>query len=274
MAVPAEGNRGLVDRLPANLSVLDVIIRYARWQYFCTFTLRGHGTCTPKVGLPGVMLVLRKQASRLGVPFPRLVWCLRLELGERTARPHYHALMAAEGQGARKPTIGNCHRLGRVWFNQYYGGFADVRLYESRLHGEAYVVKCLGYGDTSGANGYELKKFGQGMDLILSDSLIRYLSENRMRSTVDGSEGDHWSEGGQQVTSAEKWARCEVSEERIRFYRIPSLTVKLSPKHGMERLSTEPGFGQEAWGGWHFGIKALTPDKLAMLRECVKEASQ
>lgn len=268
MAETLASSAALVNRLPGNLSILDVITRYERWQYFASLTLRGIGGRTPKVVmLPGMLMVLREHASMLGVPFSRLVWCLRAEHGERFGRLHYHALISAEGEGAKKPTIGNSYRLRSVWARRF--GWADVRVYDRRQHGAAYVVKCLGYRDTSGMNAYELSKFGQGIDAILSDSLIRYLGQHRMRSTVDGSEVGHWSEGRLQVSPAEKWARCEVSQDRTRFFRVPSLTVKLSPKNDTERLSTEAGVCSVAWGGWHFGLKPVAPDVVAMFNERV-----
>ena len=48
---------------------------------------------------------LRATARRLRVPFPRLLWCRRQELGELTSRLHYHGLIAGLPPDALCPSL-------------------------------------------------------------------------------------------------------------------------------------------------------------------------
>lgn len=251
--------------------LLDVIVRFGRWQYFVTLTHRRDEDGSSIVSkVP--MAFLRGCASSLGVRFPQLVWTLRREVGEVRGRGHYHALIAAEGRGALKPSIGRCFELRSLWMKESCGGFADVRIYQRGRNGAAYVLDCLGYSEQSGANRYESQKFASGMDCILSDSLSRFMSGSRHgRRTFDGGEGDLGSEGRLAVTTGEKIARVEVSKDKLRVYRAGHSLVPTTPDvlrvNDTLRGRTVGNVHRQSSEDCSWGYQGLTPAQLAMLRE-------
>lgn len=252
--------------------LLDVIIRFGRWQYFVTLTHRRQADGSNIVSkVP--MSFLRACASALGVRYPSLVWTLRREVGEVRGRGHYHALLAAEGSGALKPSIGRCFHLRRLWEKEFVGGFADVRIYQQGRHGASYVLDCLGYSEQSGANRYESQKFASGMDCILSDSLSRFMMGYRHgRHTDDGAEGYPGPQGRFQVTTGEKWAKAVVSKDKIRLYRSGDIVVpttrEVLPVNGAKHSCTVGNFHRQRLEDPSWDYHGLNPAQVAMLHEC------
>lgn len=289
MAQRSEPFVSSVGRYSVNLAYLDVITRFQGWQYFVTLTHRRDEDGSSIVSFP-VTLYFRQCASILRVPFPRLVWALRREQGERFGRGHYHALIAGTGGGAMKPSIGTGHRLRHAWYKLRFGGFAKARLFDPAGDDVVpYMLKRLGYGDAEGANRYELSKFASdGSEIILSDSLVRIMGGGRtcshIRSTLDGGEVNQRSEGivtvgsassalsvrrSGMASSAEKMVRCEAAKEhneiKVRWW-FP-IKPEVLRVHTVERTPMASGFGVEVWGDGLLRHKGLTPAQLLMLKE-------
>jgi hypothetical protein len=105
----------------------------------------------------------RETAHAFRVYFPDLHWVLRCEDGEITGRAHLHFLL---GDPINHTTISQRFAMMSRW-EGLGGGMARCRVYEPRLAGVDYVCKCLG-GESSGANVYELGKFGSAAELRVS----------------------------------------------------------------------------------------------------------
>jgi len=173
-----------------NQGELDVIARYKGWQYFVSLTFAGAEptiTCSRKL----VFAHLYRASRLLRVPFGRLVWCLRIERGERLGRLHYHALI---GGSVIKPTIGLCFTLNALWDALPRCGFARHRLYDGKQNGVAYVTTCLAIPGSTGADFYESQKFGsRGSDVMLAGALLRVVggkSTKRARCVRNGDNGN------------------------------------------------------------------------------------
>ena len=134
-----------------------------------------------------VFALLRKIAKPLRVHFKDVLWVLRLEDGELTNRRHFHVLIA--GLPEYHVTIKSCFALMRTW-EGLGGGIARCRIFDPRLAGVDYILKCLTDGDwdqertgnqvgttLDGANKYELGKFGSEtvQQLTLSQSVTDFL---------------------------------------------------------------------------------------------------
>jgi hypothetical protein len=95
------------------------------------------------------------------------VFALRTEKGEFGGREHYHFLMSGLPDNAINNKL--CMSIMKTW-EKLGGGMARVRIYESRLHGGSYILKCLG------EDVYESDKFVQldvGRSLQLSKSCYK-----------------------------------------------------------------------------------------------------
>lgn len=147
------------------------------WQFFSTLTFKSLKV-RESVWLKMYFAVIREQADNFGVHFSQILWALRYELGEQTGRPHFHALIAGLPNSAVHTAT--CFSWMKIW-ESHGGGNARVRVYDPTLAGVEYVLKGVDEAfTTAGANWYELNKFGQRCDVMLSMSLIRRM-ENRSR---------------------------------------------------------------------------------------------
>ncbi len=152
-------------------------LNIVNWQLFCTFTLRRELPLRYQVTM--FFALLRKTARDYGVAFWKLIWCLRLESGERTGRRHLHALIA--GLPAYVITPRTCLATMSKW-ELLGGGMARIRVYDATLDGADYILKGLeqAYGKCrEGANFYEFTKFGGTCDVTLSESLCRVVQGRR-----------------------------------------------------------------------------------------------
>jgi hypothetical protein len=153
------------------------LLNNVEWQFFCTFTFKSLKV-SETVWLKMFFALMSEHAENFGVHFSDILWALRYELGEMTQRPHFHAIMA--GSPASAVTDATCFSLMRTW-EKLGGGQPRVRVYDSHLPGVEYVLKGVDEAHTaSGANWYELGKFGGRCQVMLSMSLIRHL-QNRKR---------------------------------------------------------------------------------------------
>jgi hypothetical protein len=139
------------------------------WQFF--------GTLTFSAGKPEAIrrsmwfYLLRECGQWFGIgrkaAARRLTWVLRQEAGEITGRVHYHFLLC--GLPPFAVSTKTCMSIMAQW-EKLGGGMARVRMFDARLQGVEYTLKCL---HSDGANAYEIRKFsGRSLDkLYLSDSL-------------------------------------------------------------------------------------------------------
>lgn len=120
---------------------------------------------------------LRGVASAQKIPFRQLLWVVRQERGEKTFRPHYHALIGWRGQQA---TVGQCFALNQSWLQLHrLCGWSRHFVYDCGQDAVGYITKGLsGTGrDTTAASHYEAGKFGWSEnEVILSGALLRLVS--------------------------------------------------------------------------------------------------
>jgi hypothetical protein len=158
-----------------------VLSRYRCWRVF------GSGTWSSPV-VPGpnqqrklLFAFLYETAKMAGIPFRRLVWATRHELGEKTGREHYHWLI---GAAEWKPTLSDMFRLNALWDNRPKCGFSRNHQFDQRLNGVEYVTKCLSGSalrDSLGGDFYEGSKFAlHGAEVTLSNALARSVGGRRI----------------------------------------------------------------------------------------------
>ena len=108
------------------------------------------------------------------VPWDSFFWVVREERGETGGRYHFHALLAGLPPSRRN----NVERfsLKAIW-SEVGGGFADVRSFDARLPGAAYVLKGLESWSHLNANAYELRRFDEDhladRTLIVANACVR-----------------------------------------------------------------------------------------------------
>jgi hypothetical protein len=106
------------------------------WQFFGSLTFKTLDVAEA-VWVKMWFALMRKQADNFGVHFFDLMWVLRKEKGEATGRPHFHALIA--GLPTSAVTEATCFSFMRIW-EEFRGGNARVRVYDSTLTGVEYVL--------------------------------------------------------------------------------------------------------------------------------------
>jgi len=158
-----------------------ILSRYRCWRVF------GSGTWSSPV-VPGPVLqrklrsaFLYETAKMAGIPFRRLVWATRHELGEKFGREHLHWLI---GAAEWEPTRADMFRLNALWDSLPKCGFSRNHRFDPRLNGVEYVTKCLSgsaLGDRLGGDFYEGSKFAlRGAEVTLSNSLARVVGGRRI----------------------------------------------------------------------------------------------
>lgn len=146
------------------------------WQYFASLTFKSE-KLTEAVRIKMFFALMRRQADHFGVHFKQMIWCLRSERGEATARIHHHALIAGFPPHTR--TKATCFSFMKIW-EQLGGGMARVTLYSSQLDGVGYVLKgCEAELKRAGGDYYETRKFGSHCDVMLSESIFRVIEGRR-----------------------------------------------------------------------------------------------
>jgi hypothetical protein len=120
--------------------------------------------------------LLRHSAKAHGVPFKKLLWCLRMEHGEATGRRHFHFLLA--GLPAEALTLRTCFALKNAWEGMFKGGMARVTRFDPRLDAGSYLTKPDGPADPGDA--YESAKFGSGAcSLMIAQAVWRFVAAKR-----------------------------------------------------------------------------------------------
>ncbi len=159
-----------------------ILSRYRSWRVF------GGGTWSSPVVPPPIdqrkvlFGFLYQTAKMAGIPFRRLVWATRHELGERFGRAHYHWLLGAE---AWTPHLSEMFRLNALWDSFPKAGFARNHLFHPELNGVDYVCKCLSglaFAGDAGGDFYEGSKFAlRSAEVTLSNSLLRIVGGRRIQ---------------------------------------------------------------------------------------------
>lgn len=153
-------------------------LAFVRWQLFVTLTLKNDG-CTESLPVRMYFAWLRKVADNLKVHFKSVLWCLRLEFGEKTGRRHYHALLG--GLPDYKIDRLTCFASKMLW-EKVGGGFARVYVFNPGLDGVDYVLKGieeLKHQHSAGASLYEFSKFSGASKVMLSESVILAIQGKR-----------------------------------------------------------------------------------------------
>ena len=144
------------------------ILEKVDWDAFCTFTW---ADVPPLSVQEKCMLELVRRVAKQVYRVPTIVeyyWALRYEIGEKTGRPHWHAVIGAH----RNPPTTNktiiSNQIEHIWEKEVKQtkskiykpcvGFAKVRPYDSSKAGAEYVCKPA----LSSRDYYELSKFHDG----------------------------------------------------------------------------------------------------------------
>ena len=126
----------------------------------------------------------RRLCRQFGVTDSRLLWCLRQEAGEIGGRMHLHALIGGCPEGLVNERT--CFWLMHQWTAAEHmsQGWARVRVYDEALPGVDYVVKDLVTSGVSAANAYESCKFCASDQIMVSKSVVRWLSALHRRQAA------------------------------------------------------------------------------------------
>jgi hypothetical protein len=155
-------------------------LRLIDWQFFGTLTFTSE-RLPERVRLSLYFALMRKVGKQFRVFFPSLLWCLRMEQGEMTARRHFHYLLAGLPRQVVNPA--SCFFQMQTW-EKVGGGMARVHRFDSRLNGAGYILKCLGE-TTDPGDSYESAKFGGGhCQLMLSNAAEKVMLRRSMRERV------------------------------------------------------------------------------------------
>lgn len=157
-----------------------------RWSLFSGLSFRRESTSQAQAARM-VFAYTRSLADYFGVHYRKLIWCIRAELGERTARKHLHVLIG--GAPEAKVTDRACLASKAIWFKIGHGDpkqpkrgpHSSCRIFDPSLAGVDYLLKGLEQAySLQGANLYELRKFAFGpTDVTLSESLIHVVMLGR-----------------------------------------------------------------------------------------------
>jgi hypothetical protein len=204
------------------------LLENIKWQFFCTFTFRTLKV-SEAVWLKMYFAMMREQADNFGVHFLKILWVLRKEKGEMTQRPHFHALIAGLPNTAVNEAT--CFSYMKIW-ERIGGGISRVRVFDSTLAGVEYVLKGVDEAfSNAGANWYELRKFGERCDVMLSLSSIRHM-ENRSRFGLRGRDGLF----NDDLTPRSVNKRRSYSRNRLRRHKG---ALELNEMRGTDALATQ-----------------------------------
>lgn len=177
------------------------------WQVFGTLTFKSESlTCGRRQKM--WFAELRALSRWQHVHFSKLLWVLRIEQGEVTGRTHFHCLIGGLPEAAVMGGItfrradgsldcGNrlTHALEGKWARlglnpaDKQNRISRFSLYDARLNGASYIIKCLGAEDSGRLSKdiYETAKFmWDDRQLILSDSVHRVVERLTGLSACSG----------------------------------------------------------------------------------------
>lgn len=176
------------------------------WQIFGTLTFK-KATMPHQSRLKMWFALTRTLSKDCRVYFPNLLWVLRFEHGERTLRPHFHCLIGglpawavSDGRRFKRENgswdfnNGTCKALEARWSTMglhpkdKQKRLSRFSLYDARLNGAAYLIKCLGGDSRLAADAHETRRFFQdSTELTISDSIHAYKAaylRNHPRKTL------------------------------------------------------------------------------------------
>jgi hypothetical protein len=168
-------------------SVVHILARCPYWKVFATLTWSG--ATPPTYGCQRRLLFahLYRIARIKRIPFRNLLWVVRQERGEKTNRPHYHALIG--WAGGDTSNVGQCFAFNSFWNRLPKCGFARHFIYDPGEDAIGYITKglcgCLSEQgrDALGASHYEASKFGwSGNEVELSAALVRLIGRSIERN--------------------------------------------------------------------------------------------
>jgi hypothetical protein len=157
------------------------ILANIQWDLFATLTFKQEDM-PERIRISMAFALFRRIAKWNHLYFPDLPWCLRIERGESTGRVHLHALIG--GLPAFSRNEDTCFAVMAMW-SRFGGGISRCRVYDQSRNGIGYMLKCLGWNDTTkGADGYEFAKFGSGSaELMIAKSVCRSYRAQERRET-------------------------------------------------------------------------------------------
>lgn len=158
-----------------------LLTQFRAWRVFGTGTWSSARVPSESKQRKLMFAFLFQTSKMVGIPFRKLVWATRHEMGEKFGREHYHWLIGAQEW---TPTIGQMFQLNQLWDNQPLCGFSRNHIFNQELNGVAYVTKCLSGlagGGTLGGDYYESAKFSSACsEVTLSNSLARVVAGRRV----------------------------------------------------------------------------------------------
>ena len=150
-------------------------LQSVKWDLFTTLTLPNNllSAGGPRLGAINFAW-LRRVADFGGIHFRRLRWCLRYELGEKTNRPHFHALVGGLPESRSNKRARMAYK--KIW-EKLTHAHARVSRFNEGLGGLGYVLK--------GGATYELGKFVLSADTVtLSKSCFPLVERSNRVLTV------------------------------------------------------------------------------------------
>ena len=160
------------------------------WDLFITLTFKNP---LPRLHIRyGMAFRFVQDVSKItAVPYKNILLALRAEQGEKSGRPHLHALIG--GTNTRNAiTLSN--QLERAWRIISGNSIPDVRPYVRSLAGAEYVCKCLG------ANAYEQDKYSLAEQVTLSHSVLSVI--RAMDAKGDRRRDEYTRKNGQVMNAA------------------------------------------------------------------------
>jgi len=157
------------------------ILSQVAWQFWITLTLKNAALNSEKLRQSLWFALLRGLAGWYRVDFNRLLWVRRAELGETSARLHWHALVGGLPDVASHRAT--CFAIKNYW-EKLGGGIARVYLYDSSRNALDYMfppesLEGTSCSMSSGAVQYESAKFGKSDQVTFSEGVLRLLHRRR-----------------------------------------------------------------------------------------------
>jgi len=159
------------------------ILSQVDWQFWITLTFKQDALNSEKLRQSLWFALLRDLAGWYRVDFNRLLWVRRAELGETSARLHWHALVGGLPDEAKHRAT--CFSIKNDW-ERLGGGMARVYMYDRSRSAVDYMfkgdVRIESYDHTvmtDGAQFYESSKFGGSDRVTFSEGTLRLLHRRR-----------------------------------------------------------------------------------------------
>ncbi len=156
------------------------LLGHVPWQFFCTLTWPNAMLRKSEALRITTLFSWLRAVAELpqGLHFKRMLWCVRREKGDRTGRPHFHAVIA--GLPSHFCNRMTCMAMANTW-ERLSGGHGRVSEYVATLDGIDYILKGKEMSESVASRWagdyHELSKFGGSCDVTLSMSVIAYLDQ-------------------------------------------------------------------------------------------------